>query len=116
MYIKGMYPYIILAILIGIVLFVYKTIRAEGFKNQSEEPIAKSSIQKVIEYFNRFIEQHENTNHSTIRQYINNLKVHMKRLVDIVNSTPGDSSTIITSITTQDLYEMHVIADMITKI
>jgi len=44
------------------------------------------------------------------------LKVHMKRLVDIVNSTPGDSSTIITSITTQDLYEMHVIADMITKI
>lgn len=111
-----MYPYIIIAILIGIVFFVYQTIRAEGFQNQSEEPILKSSIQKVVEYFNRLIETHANTNHSTIRQYINKLKVHVETLTGILNSTPGDSSTVVKGIHMQELYDMHIIADMITKI
>ena len=108
-----MYKYITFAIIIGIAIYVYSTIRAEGFQNQAKEPITKESLQKVVEYFNRLIKEKKNSTHSTIRQYIPKLLDSVGKLNGALAATPGDDSTLVHTISMQEVYNMHVVADMI---
>lgn len=111
-----MYKYITLAIIIGIAIYVYRTIRAEGFQNQVEQanqPITKESLQKVVDYFNRLIDEKKESTHSTVRQYIPKLQDSVQRLTGVLAATPGDDSSLVHTISMQEVFNMHVAADMI---
>lgn len=108
-----MYKYIVFAIIIGIAIYVYTTIRAEGFQNQANQPITKESLQKVVDYFNRLIEEKKDSTHSTIRQYIPKLQDSVGKLTSVLAATPGDDSTLVRTISMQEVFNMHVVADMI---
>lgn len=111
-----MYEYITFAVIIAIAIYVYRTIRAEGFQNQvnqANQPITKESLQKVVEYFNRLIEEKKDSTHSTIRQYIASLQDSVGKLTGVLDATPGDDSSIVHDISMQEVFNMHVAADMI---
>jgi len=108
-----MYKYITLAVIIGIAIYVYTTIRAEGFQNQANQPITKESLQKVVDYFNRLIDEKKESTHSTVRQYIAGLQDSVQKLTGVLAATPGDDSSLVHAISMQEVFNMHVAADMI---
>ena len=99
-----MFRYLTLAIIIGIGIYVYLTIRAEGFQNQGPPaPVIKGNLQKVVEYFERIMTEKQNSKNSTVLQYIPKLQESSAKLKSLLSATSGDDSSIVSNITMKDV-------------